>query len=261
MERLTVVKIGGSLLESADRLERFLDAFAALEGKKLLVHGGGAQAGRIGRAMGVEPQMWNGRRITDAAALDVVTMVYAGLNSKRIVALLQKRGCNAVGMSGPDGNAVRGTVRPVGEVDFGFVGDITPEGIGLPVLSLLLENGYVPTLNAITHDGDGRLLNTNADTIAATVAAALAVLYNVRLLLVHDRPGVLGDVNDDGSVIDALGPVAIAKMKEEGAIAAGMLPKIDNALAALRAGVGSARIGDERILERGDCGTQIVGGE
>lgn len=258
MKELTVVKIGGSLLEDTDRLERLLDSFSAMQGRTLLVHGGGPQANRIGRALGIEQQMWNGRRITDAATLDLVTMVYAGLNSKRIVALLQKRGCNAVGMSGADGDIVRGAKRPVGDVDFGFVGDIAVEGIGAATLALLLENGYVPVLNAITHDGDGQLLNTNADTIAATVAAALARFYRVDLLFVHNRPGVLGDVNNDGSVIRSLHPAGIAEMKEAGTIASGMLPKIDNALAALRCGVESVRIGDEQILEGQDRGTRII---
>lgn len=258
MERLTVIKIGGKLLESPGRFERFLDSFSRLPGNRLLVHGGGAQADRIARSLGIEPAMLNGRRVTDAATLDVVTMVYAGLNSKRIVAMLQARRCNAVGLSGADGNIVRGSKRPAGNVDFGFAGDITRDGVGTATLSLLIENGYVPVLNAITHDGCGGLLNTNADTIAGTVASALATTYAVHLLLVHDRPGVLGDVNDDGSVMCALRVGEIERLKKGGTIAEGMLPKIDNAVAALGAGVRSVRIGGVEMLESEEHGTRVI---
>ena len=257
MDRLTIVKIGGSLLENPALLGSFLDDFHVLEGPKLLVHGGGPQANRIGRQLGIEPQMFQGRRITDAATLDLVVMVYAGLNGKRVTAELQARGCNALSLSGVDGNLLAATKRPVGEVDFGFVGDVIPEGVNVSLIRSLLDSGYVPVLNAITHDTAGLLLNTNADTIAGTVAGRLASEGPVDLVLVLDRPGVLGNPDDDGSVIPVLKEEQIEDMKQQGTIAGGMMPKIANALAALRRGVRTVRIGDYTALRDSGSGTRI----
>lgn len=257
MDRLTIVKIGGSLLENSALLDPFLDDFHALKGPKILVHGGGPQANRLGRKLGIEQQMFQGRRITDAATLDLVVMVYAGLNAKRVVAGLQARGCNALSLSGVDGNLLKAVKRPVGQVDFGFVGDVVPAGVNVPLLTSLLDSGYVPVLNAITHDGEGLLLNTNADTIAGTVAGALAEAVPVDLVLVLDRPGVLSDPGDDDSVIPVLTKEKIEEMKQRGTIAGGMMPKIANALAALREGVRTVRVGDYTALRESRSGTRI----
>ncbi len=256
-KHLTVVKIGGSVLENPDTLNEFLESFHKREGYKVLVHGGGPQANRVGRQLGVEPAMHHGRRITDRATLDVVTMVYAGLNAKQLVSRLQQLGCNALSLSGPDGNLLTGVKRPVGDVDFGFVGDVDAGGVNVALLRLLLENNYVPVLNSITHNGDGVLLNTNADTIAATVAVALAQDCYVELVLILDHPGVLADPSDSSSVIPELRSDEVEEMKREGTIAGGMMPKITNAIAALTQGVATVRVGDCTALRNLDAGTQI----
>jgi len=258
MDRLRLVKIGGTLLEREDGLGAFLDAFAGLRGRRILVHGGGAQASRIGRKLGVEPVMKEGRRITDPATLDVVTMVYAGLNAKRIVAALQARGCNAVSLSGPDGNLLSARRRPVGEIDFGFVGDVERNGVNAELLAALLNEGLVPVLNAITHDRSGTLLNTNADTIAATVAGAMSDLFDVELTFVLDRPGVLADPGRDESVLPYLTPSQVDNLKQSGAIGGGMIPKIDNAVTALSNGVAAVRICGAEGLGDPNSGTKIL---
>ena len=203
--------------------------------------------------------MQNGRRITDEEMLDVVTMVYAGLNGKKIAALMQGKNCNAISLSGVDGNVIAATKRPVGEVDFGFVGDIDPEGVNTDFLSILLEQKVVPVLNAITHDRNGTLLNTNADTIATTVAAALTSRYSVELLLLTDRPGVLANPNDSTSLFSELHPSQVSALIDEGTISGGMIPKIENALGAIRCGVSAVRIGDGEMLESDRAGTRIIG--
>lgn len=255
---LTVVKIGGSVLENPDTLNEFLESFHRREGYKVLVHGGGPQANRVGRQLGIEPVLHQGRRITDRATLDVVTMVYAGLNAKQLVSRLQQLGCNALSLSGPDGNLLTGVKRPVGDVDFGFVGDVDAGGVNVELLRLLIENNYVPVLNSITHNGDGVLLNTNADTIAATVAVALARGFHVDLVLILDRSGVLADPSDSSSVISGLRSNEVEEMKREGTISGGMMPKITNAIAALTQGVATVRVGDCTVLTNANAGTQIL---
>ena len=258
MDKLTLIKIGGGLLEDRERLESILDLFCEVPGKKMMVHGGGAQANRIARDLGLEPVMHKGRRITNRLMLDVVTMVYAGLNAKQLVAMMQKRNCNALSLSGADGNLLSATKRPAGEVDFGLVGDITPKSVRTDLLKLLLHEEIVPVINAITHDGNGGLLNTNADTIATTIASALAEHFVVDLLFLTDQPGVLGTPGEPVSLFTSLHPDKINELVESGIIGGGMMPKIENSLAALKGGVKSVRIGDEQILTSDSAGTFIT---
>lgn len=236
---IQVVKIGGNVVDDPAALERFCREFAALEGPKLLVHGGGVRASQVQQALGQQPVKVEGRRVTDAATLEVVTMVYAGWCNKDIVARLQRYGCNAVGLSGCDGAVITARRRPpktlsdgVTQVDYGFVGDVTAASVRQDFLRMLLENGLVPVLCAINHDGAGQLLNTNADTVAAAVAVAL----RARLCYCFEKDGVLYDRDDDRSVIPLLDPDGCARLRAEGRIADGMIPKIENAFQALRDG-------------------------
>lgn len=234
---LTLVKVGGNVIDDAPVLNEFLSAFAAAPGLCLLVHGGGKIATELGAQMGVETRMVDGRRITDDASLRLVTMVYAGLINKDLVARLQALGCNAVGLTGADGNTLPATRRQHPTIDYGWVGDVdpTPPQPDLPLL--LLQQGYTPVLCALTHDRQGHLLNTNADTIANAMATRLARHLPTRVLFVFDKPGVLLDVHDDSSLIPHLMPARYAELKAQGAIFAGMLPKLDNAFGLLHSGV------------------------
>ncbi|QNE40921.1 acetylglutamate kinase [Hymenobacter sp. NBH84] len=236
-EQLKIVKIGGGILDDPEKLYQFVAEFHRLPGLKVLVHGGGKGASTLLQSLGIEPQMVNGRRITDAATLDVVTMFYAGKTNKLLVALLQERGTNALGLSGADGDVLRATRRPIGAVDYGYVGDLTDQSVNTPLLQTLLSGGLTPVFCAITHDGQGQLLNTNADTIASVLARALAPFYEVALHFCFEKDGVLADVHDDSSVIPQITPALFQELKASGAIAAGMLPKLENAFAALDAGV------------------------
>ncbi len=243
MQKLKIVKIGGGIIDDARSLQQFLQLFARIDGLKLLVHGGGKGASEMLGALGIAPQMVHGRRITDAATLDVVAMFYAGKTNKAIVAGLQQNGLNALGMSGADGNVIKAVKRPVREIDYGFVGDLTPAGVDAGLLAGLLGLGLVPVLCPITHDGHGQLLNTNADTIAATVAVALSTSFAVELHYCFEKNGVLRDVHDDDSVIPAINSVRYTQLKTDGLIADGMIPKLDNAFEALRQGVSKVIIG------------------
>ncbi|SMB97346.1 N-acetylglutamate kinase [Hymenobacter roseosalivarius DSM 11622] len=236
-EVLKIFKIGGGIIDDPDQLRFFLGELARVGGKKILVHGGGKGANELLASLGMLPNMINGRRITDAVTLDVVTMFYAGKTNKQIVALLQQAGVNALGLSGADGNVIRASKRPVGEVDYGFVGDLQKQNIHTDFIELLLGGNLMPVFCAITHDGHGQLLNTNADTIASTLARALAGRYQVELHFCFEKDGVLADVNDESSVIPQITPTLYAALKARGTIAAGMLPKLDNAFAALDEGV------------------------
>ncbi len=240
---LTVYKIGGGILDAAAELPRFLDLLARQPGLKLLVHGGGKGASALLRERGHEPQMLHGRRITDAATLEVVTMFYAGKTNKQLVAALQARGLNALGLSGADADVLRGIHRPPAPVDYGFVGDLTAAGVGAARLHGFLAAGLLPVLCPLIHDGHGQLLNTNADTIAAAVAIALAGFYAVTLHYCFEKNGVLRDVNDEQSVIAILNPLIYAELRAQEIINAGMLPKLDNAFAALAQGVERVIIG------------------
>lgn len=234
-EKLTIIKVGGKIVEEPDTLNRLLDDFAALAGHKLLVHGGGRSATKIAAQLGIESKMVNGRRITDAETLKVVTMVYGGLVNKNIVAGLQARGVNAVGLTGADMDVIRSVKRPVGEVDYGFVGDV--KAVNSDVLSSLIDREIVPIMAPLTHDGMGNILNTNADTIAGETAKALAGTYDVTLVYCFEKKGVLADENDDNSVIPVLNAASFRKYVADGVIQGGMIPKLENSLSAVEAGV------------------------
>lgn len=242
MQPLTIIKIGGNVIDDTSELGNFLRTYAGVPGLKILVHGGGKIASTIGRKLGIEPRMAEGRRITDADTLDVVTMVYAGLVNKNIVARLQAEGMNAIGLSGADGNVIPAVMRPVKTIDYGFAGDLQAEKIGVTSLSTLLDNGFSPVIAPITHDGTGQLLNTNADTIAATVAEALSSRYEVTLVYCFEKKGVLRDPSSEDSVILNINPDSYAELKEQGIVSHGMIPKLDNAFAALQGGVKQVRI-------------------
>ena len=236
---ISVYKVGGNVVDDPAALERFCRDFAAVEGPKVLVHGGGVRASQVQKALGQEPVKVEGRRVTDAHTLEVVTMVYAGWCNKDIVARLQAEGCNAIGLAGCDGGVITARRRPpktlsdgVTTVDYGFVGDVTPASVNRDFLLQLLSAGLVPVLSAINHDGAGQLLNTNADTVAAAICVALGA----KLFYCFEKNGVLCDRNDDQSVIPVLDPQAYQRLKTEGRVADGMIPKIDNAFQALRDG-------------------------
>lgn len=254
-EELHLFKIGGAVLEEAEELEHTLGFFSNLPGRKLLVHGGGRRASQVSKALGIEPQMKEGRRITDAATLEVATMVYAGLENKKVVSLLQAMHCNALGLSGADGNVILATKRPAKEIDYGWVGDI--KKVNTTSLSVLLEAGFTPVLCAITHDGLGQLLNTNADTIAAELAIALAPHYQVYLYYCFEKAGVMININNPDSVIAFLDPESYSIHKELGNINEGMIPKLDNAFRALEAGAASVQVGGRKSIANGTA-TQLL---
>ena len=234
---LKIIKIGGGIIDNPSELTEFLKSFSAIDGPKVLVHGGGKGASKMLQQLGIEPKMVEGRRITDQPTLDVVTGLYAGNLNKNIVAQLQQFGTNAVGLSGADGNVIQGIKRPVKTIDYGFVGDITLDGINTSFLQLLIDNGFTPVLCAITHNGEAQLLNTNADTIASTVAEALAKDNEVQLNFCFDKIGVLRDVNDDSTLIPSINKELYQDLKKEGVIFEGMIPKLDNAFRVIENGV------------------------
>ena len=267
-------------MDKTELLREFVKDFAAMPGRKILVHGGGVMARQMQKSMGMVPQMIEGRRVTDEETLKVVTMVYAGWCSKHITALLQSEGCNAMGLSGADGNSIKASKRPpvhvesIGkEVDYGYVGDVTPESVNAKFIYSLLERGIVPVFNAINHDGEGNLLNTNADTIASSVAVALAnykyrsphevccrceecthcsddgrLTHETELIYCFEKDGVLYDKDDDTSVIPTITPEKFAELKKEGIVADGMIPKLTNAFKAIDSGVGRVIIKHARNL-------------
>ena len=242
METLYIVKIGGNVIDDESKLKIFLEDFAQIPHAKILVHGGGKIATEVSKALGIEPQLVDGRRITDADSLKVVTMVYAGLINKNIVAKLQAANCNAIGLTGADANLIPAKKRQVAAIDYGYVGDIDAETVNAPGLQLLINQGFTPVLAPITHDQAGNLLNTNADTIASTLAVALASWYQVRLIYCFEKKGVLQDVNDDNSLIPEITPTKYQDLRQQGIIAQGMIPKMDNALQALEQGVKAVHI-------------------
>ena len=242
MKSVKIVKIGGNIVDKPEALERFLTNFHQREGPKVLIHGGGAIASQLSKELGLEVKMHNGRRITDIETLKLVTMVYAGLINKQIVAALQQRGCKAVGLSGADGNSVPATKRAANPIDWGYVGDVDPEKINADFLNLLIEGGYVPVFCAITHDTKGSLLNTNADTMASSLARALSGKYSTSLVYCFEKDGVLADPDDDSSVIPLITRESYKDLLKKGKIVGGMIPKLDNAFAALEAGVAKVLI-------------------
>ena len=233
-EKLTVIKVGGKIVEEEATLNQLLADFSAIEGYKVLVHGGGRSATKLAAQLGIESQMVNGRRITDAETLKVVTMVYGGLVNKNIVAGLQAKGVNAMGLTGADMNVIRSVKRPVKDVDYGFVGDV--EKVNAELLGNLIRQGVVRLLAPLTHDGQGSMLNTNADTIAGETAKALAELFDVTLVFCFEKKGVLSDENDDVSVIPVITPELFKEYVEKGVIQGGMIPKLENSFSAIDAG-------------------------
>ena len=255
MKSLVVLKIGGNVIDNPPVLEAVLRDFVAWRSYGILVHGGGKIANKLMSQLGIAPKMVEGRRITDRQTLDIVTMVYAGLINKNIVAALQQFSCNAIGLTGADANAIPAKKRAVKDVDYGFVGDVNPDSISADMIGALIKTGLVPVIAPITHDGDGTLLNTNADTIASSVAIAMAKIFTVQLIFCFEKNGVLRNMDDDGSVIDFLDEPLFQQYKKEGVITAGMIPKLDNAFAALHSGVAEVRICSPDGIHQG--GTRI----
>lgn len=236
MEKITIVKVGGAVVEDEAQLTQLLKDFAAIEGKKVLVHGGGRRATKVAAALGIESKMVNGRRITDADMLEVVTMVYGGLVNKNLVARLQAAGVNALGLTGADIDVIRSHKRPIKDgIDFGFVGDV--EKANGQMLHTLINAGITPVMAPLTHDGQGHILNTNADTIAGETAKALAPYYDVTLIYSFEKKGVLSNPDDDNSVISEITREDFERYKADGTVAGGMIPKLDNAFDAIDAGV------------------------
>lgn len=240
---LFVIKVGGNVIDNPSLLDAFLKKFAAIKGKKILIHGGGKIATRMGDQLGIESKYVNGRRITDAATIDLVTMVYGGLVNKQLVAKLQANGCNAIGMTGADANVIPATKRPVKEIDYGFVGDINTADVQGGSLKALLEADLIPVFAPLTHDGNGQMLNTNADTIASSLAIALSRFYAVRLIYCFEKKGVLHNANDDDSVINLIDRMIYEELKADNVLTDGILPKLENAFAAIESGVAEVLIG------------------
>lgn len=254
MEKLTIIKVGGKIVEEEATLNKLLDDFSAIEGYKILVHGGGRSATKIASRLGIESKMVNGRRITDAETLKVVTMVYGGLVNKNIVAGLQARGVNALGLTGADMDVIRSVKRPVKEVDYGFVGDV--EKVNASFLADLINKGVVPVMAPLTHDGKGNMLNTNADTIAGETAKAMASLFDVTLVYCFEKKGVLRDENDDDSVIPQITRAEFDAYVADGTIQGGMIPKLENSFSAINAGVSQVVITLASAINE-DAGTII----
>ena len=255
MNKLTLVKVGGKIVEDSETLKQLLSDFSKIKGHKVLVHGGGRSATAIAAKLGIESQMVNGRRITDEETLKVVTMVYGGLVNKQIVAGLQSIGVNALGLTGADLNYMRSEKRPVKDVDYGFVGDV--KEVNADILADLIARGVVPVLAPLTHDNAGNMLNTNADTIAGEAAKALAKHFEVTLMFCFEKKGVLMSETDDESVIPEITPALFEKYVAEGVISGGMIPKLENSFEAINAGV------KQVVITRADLihisgGTKIV---
>ncbi|SDH86206.1 N-acetylglutamate kinase [Flavobacterium omnivorum] len=244
---VTLIKIGGNIIDNPTELSQFLSDFSKIEGNKVLVHGGGKSATKMAESIGLAPQMIDGRRITDAAMLDVVVMIYAGQINKNIVAQLQAKNTNAMGFSGADGNLIQSDKRNHPTINYGFVGDV--KKVNTQLLETLLSNGIVPVFCAITHDGKGQLLNTNADTIASELAIALSEVFDVTLNYCFEKPGVLFDAEDDSSVIENISQELYSKLKAEKSIHSGMIPKLDNCFNSLSKGVQKIKIGHHRMLQ------------
>lgn len=249
MNKLYVTKIGGNVLDDDEALNRFLKDFASIQAPKILIHGGGTIATKIGNQLGIESKYINGRRITDRQTLDLVTMVYGGLVNKQIVAHLQQWGSNALGVTGADGNMIKAVKRPVKDIDFGYVGDITPDSVNSTLLYFLLKQNVVPVFAPLTYS-EGMMLNTNADTIASVLAISLSKHFDVRLIFCFEKRGVLRDANDENSVIRNLNESEYKRLLSEGAFSDGILPKLENCFTAIRSGVKEVLIGQASDLIR-----------
>ena len=246
-EPLTIIKVGGKIVEEKETLNKLLSDFSGISGRKILVHGGGRSATALASRLGIETKMVDGRRITDNDMLEVVTMVYGGLVNKNIVAGLQARGMNAIGLTGADASTMLSDKRPVKDIDYGFVGDV--KAVNVEFISSLLDSGITPVLAPLTHDGNGQMLNTNADTIAGETAKAMASKYDVTLIFCFEKPGVLLHEDDDNSVIPHITHNDFSLLVENGTISGGMIPKIQNAFKALQAGVTSVLITKASALD------------
>lgn len=253
---LKIVKTGGKLIEDKAKFKEFLKDFSALPGPKVLVHGGGNFATEVATKLGYETKMLDGRRITDADSMQVITMVYGGLISKNIVAGLQKLGSNAIGLCGADGKSIVSKKRPVKEVDYGYVGDI--KEINVDFISSLLKQDIIPVFSAISYSEEGEILNTNADSIAAEISKAMSLDYETELYYCFEKKGVLADAEDDDSVIEYLNKEKYQKLLEEKVISDGMLPKLHNCFQSLENGVSSIYLGDFRLLKKDSLHTKIV---
>lgn len=245
-EKLSIVKIGGNIIEDEGSLNAFLKLFSNLEGKKILVHGGGKRATHIASKLGIESKMINGRRITDADTLEVITMVYGGLVNKNVVAKLQALNTDAIGLTGADINSIKSDKRPVKDIDFGFVGDV--KEVAHNSIDKLIQADFTPVFCAITHDGNGQLLNTNADTITSQVAVGMSNQYDTSIYYCFELNGVLRDINDKNSVVKHIDSKIYAELLEQGIIADGMLPKLENCFDALRHGVNNINMGNTSML-------------
>lgn len=255
MKPITIIKVGGKIVEQPDTLNQLLNDFANIPGDKLLVHGGGRSATQMAARLGIETRMIDGRRVTDSEMLQVVTMVYGGLVNKNIVAQLQSRGINALGLTGADMNVIQSHRRPANPIDFGFVGDV--DKVNGSQLNNIISQGIVPVMAPLTHDRQGSLLNTNADTIAGEVAKALTPYYNVTLIYCFEKAGVLADENDDNSVIPHITYEDFLRLKDEGVIQGGMIPKLQNSFDAIEKGVAQVIITKADAIGN-DAGTKIT---
>lgn len=255
MERLTIIKVGGKIVEEDQTLEKLLSEFNRIEGYKLLVHGGGRSATKMAEMLGIESKMVDGRRITDQETLKVVTMVYGGLVNKAIVAKLQGMGLDAIGLTGADMNIILSDKRPVGEIDYGYVGDV--KAVNAEVLYTLLKHDMVPVLAPLTHDGRGNMLNTNADTIAGEAAKALATSFSVDLVYCFEKAGVLMDENDDTSVIKEINKDKFEELVKNGVVQGGMIPKLQNAFESIDAGVKNVIITKADNIAEAGAGTRV----
>jgi acetylglutamate kinase len=272
MEQLLVIKIGGNVIDNAPALESFLKKFATIDTKKILVHGGGKIATKIGDQLGIQSNYIDGRRVTDAQTIDLVTMVYGGLVNKKIIAKLQSLKCNAIGLTGADANLIPAVKRPlvyskptsgdagdeITAIDFGFVGDVTTNSLGIENLEILLTNNFTLVFAPLTHDGNGQILNTNADTIASSLAIVLSKKYAVRLIYCFEKKGVLENVADVNSIIPLITKEKYAQLKAENKLFDGIFPKIDNALDAIDNGVKEVLIGDAEDLLQ-NCTLNTIG--
>ncbi len=247
-KKLSIVKIGGNVIENETALLSFLDNFAQIEGAKILIHGGGKEATKLSQKLGIATQMVEGRRITDKDTVDIITMVYGGLINKRIVSQLQARNCNALGFSGADGNTILSEKRPVVDIDYGFVGDV--KQVNAPFIDVLLQNGITPVFCAITHDKKGQLLNTNADTVASEVAIAMSAFYETSLYYCFEKQGVLRSIEDENSVITDINSATYETLLNEKIIADGMIPKMKNCFHALQHQVHKVCIGNPQMIQK-----------
>ena len=247
-KKLKIVKIGGEILDSQHELEKALDSFAQLQGNKILIHGGGKEATRLSVKMGIEPQVIDGRRVTSSKDLEIVTMVYAGLINKRVVAYLQSSGCNSIGLAGVDGNSILSEKRKKINIDYGWVGDVVE--VNSTLINILLEQNITPVFSAITHDKKGNLLNTNADTVASEIAIAMSNEFDTELLLCFDKPGLMTDISNSNSIIPKINFNIYNQYIENGIIKDGMIPKLKNGFNALENHVNRVIIGDYHIIKK-----------